>query len=76
MRHSQLISNEPALVSEVPAVAAMPELSKLMTLRNALVALKGPLANTPGSRQLTEQLLQNNDFYERVLGKLTPDNSI
>lgn len=76
MSHSQLISNEPALVSAVPVVATMPELSKLMTLRNALVALKGPLANTPGSRHLTEQLLQNNDFYERVLGKLTPDNSI
>lgn len=74
MSHSQLISNEPAHVSAVPAVATMPELSKLMKLRNELVALKGPLANTPGSRKLTEQLLQNNDFYERVLGKLTPNN--
>ena len=76
MSHSLLASNESARVPTVPAVAAMPELSKLMDLRNTLVALKGPLANTPGSRQLTEQLLQNNDFYERVLGKLTPDSSL
>ncbi len=70
MNHSALAPNESA------RVPAMPELIKLMKLRNALVALKGPLAHTPGFHHLAEQLLQNNDFYERVLGKLTSDNAI
>ena len=46
-----------------------PPLNKLMALRNALVALKGPLSNEPGFRQVIESVLLNNEVHERVLGK-------
>ncbi|NWA25018.1 type VI secretion system contractile sheath small subunit [Pseudomonas gingeri] len=46
-----------------------PPLSKLMALRDALVALKGPLSNEPGFRQVIESVLLNNEVHERVLGK-------
>ena len=48
----------------------MPELSTLMKLRDALLVLKGPLANSPGVRSLMEQRLLSNEVHERVLGKL------
>lgn len=76
MSHFVLAPNEPAHMPAGPVVTAIPELVKLMKLRNALVALKGPLANTPGFHRFTEQLLQSNDFYERVLGKLTSKHSL
>lgn len=44
-------------------------LSKLMALRDALVALKGPLSDEPGFRQVIESVLLNNEVHERVLGK-------
>ncbi len=46
-----------------------PPLSKLMALRDALVALKGPLYDEPGFRQVIESVLLNNEVHERVLGK-------
>ena len=46
-----------------------PPLSKLMALRDALVALKGPLSDEPGFRQVIESVLLNNEVHERVLGK-------
>lgn len=46
-----------------------PPLSKLMALRDALVALKCPLSDEPGFRQVIERALLNNEVHERVLGK-------
>ena len=40
-----------------------------MALRDALVALKGPLSDEPGFRQVIESVLLNNEVHERVLGK-------
>ncbi len=51
------------------ALNSAPPLIKLMALRNALVALKGPLSNEPGFRQVIESVLLNNEVHERVLGK-------
>lgn len=53
--------------------ACMPELGRLIKLRDALLVLKGPLANSPGLRSLIERRLLSNDVYERVLGKLAAD---
>ncbi len=46
-----------------------PALNKLMALRDALVALKGPLSDEPGFRRVIESVLLNNEVHERVLGK-------
>ena len=51
-------------------VICMPELNKLVKLRDALLVLKGPLANSPGVRWHMEQQLLSNEVHERVLGKL------
>jgi type VI secretion system protein ImpB len=51
-------------------VEQVPELKKLMELRDALVALKGPLGNTPAFRKAIESVLADDDARERVLGEL------
>ncbi|WP_312922258.1 type VI secretion system contractile sheath small subunit [Stutzerimonas nitrititolerans] len=51
-------------------VEQVPELKKLMELRDALVALKGPLGNTPAFRKAIESVLSDDDSRERVLGEL------
>ena len=52
-----------------------PELDKLMKLRNALLILKGPLANSPALRNQIERRLLSNEVHERVLGKLVMGNA-
>ena len=42
-------------------VEQIPQLQKLMALREALVALKGPLGNTPSFRNAIERTLANGD---------------
>lgn len=60
-------------------VEQVPELHKLMELRDALVALKGPLGNAPAFRKAIESVLSDNDSRERMLNELglaaqqTPD---
>jgi type VI secretion system protein ImpB len=60
-------------------VEQVPELKKLMELRDALMALKGPLGNAPAFRKAIESALADDDARERVLGELglaaqqTPD---
>jgi len=51
-------------------VEQVPELKKLMELRNALVALKGPLGNTPAFRKAIESVLADDESRSRVLDEL------
>ncbi|MCC6075337.1 type VI secretion system contractile sheath small subunit [Pseudomonas sp. GCM10022188] len=51
-------------------VEQVPELQKLMELRDALVALKGPLGNAPAFRKAIESVLADDDSRERVLTEL------
>lgn len=57
------------------ADTGLPELGKLMKLRDALLVLKGPLANSPAWRSLVEGRLLGNEVCERVLGKLASDTA-
>jgi type VI secretion system protein ImpB len=51
-------------------IEQIPELKKLMELRDALVALKGPLGNAPAFRKAIEGVLADDDARARVLGEL------
>jgi len=51
-------------------VGKIPELKKLMELRDALVALKGPLGNAPAFRKAIEGVLADDESRDRVLGEL------
>ena len=50
-------------------VEQVPELKKLMELRDALVALKGPLGNAPAFRKAIESVLADDESRGRVLGE-------
>ncbi|AZE89408.1 type VI secretion system contractile sheath small subunit [Pseudomonas orientalis] len=52
------------------AVAA-PRLDRLMGLRDALVALKGPLADEPGMQESLQKHLFNEELNSLVLGKIS-----
>ncbi|AUO23998.1 type VI secretion system contractile sheath small subunit [Pseudomonas sp. SDO5522_S412] len=56
-------------------VEQIPELKRLMDLRDALVALKGPLGNTPSFRKAIENALADDDSRKRVLAELGLDSS-
>ncbi|MEX5591852.1 type VI secretion system contractile sheath small subunit [Pseudomonas orientalis] len=56
-------------------VEQIPQLQKLMVLREALVALKGPLGNTPSFRKAIEQALADDDSRARVLAELGLSNA-
>lgn len=56
-------------------VEQVPELKKLMELRDALVALKGPLGNAPTFRKAIEGVLADEESRTRVLGELGLDAS-
>ncbi|MBE8590045.1 type VI secretion system contractile sheath small subunit [Pseudomonas sp. MAFF 301449] len=51
-------------------VEQIPELHTLMALREALMALKGPLGNTPSFRKAIEQALADDGARARVLAEL------
>jgi type VI secretion system protein ImpB len=55
-----------------PAAVArqVPELNKLLDLREALTALKGPLANVPAFRKKIEALLQDPTQREKIMKEL------
>ncbi|WP_127959562.1 type VI secretion system contractile sheath small subunit [Serratia microhaemolytica] len=48
----------------------VPELKKLLELREALVALKGPLGNIPAFRARLQDLLSNEEMREQLLKEL------
>ncbi|MAR92491.1 MAG: type VI secretion system contractile sheath small subunit [Pseudomonadota bacterium] len=48
----------------------VPELKKLLELREALVALKGPLGNVPAFRKAIESILDDEEQRKLVLGEL------
>ncbi len=51
----------------------VPELNKLLELREALVALKGPLGNVPAFRKAIESILEDEEQRKVVLGELNVD---
>ncbi|NAT22592.1 type VI secretion system contractile sheath small subunit [Pseudomonas syringae] len=51
-------------------VEQIPELKKLMELRNALMSLKGPLGNTPAFRKAIEKVIADNESRDKVLDEL------
>lgn len=51
-------------------VKQVPELSKLIELREALVALKGPLGNVPAFRSRMQDLLTSDESREKLLVEL------
>jgi type VI secretion system protein ImpB len=53
----------------------VPELAKLLELRDALTALKGPLANVPAFRRKIEELLKDESQRERIMKELGLDES-
>ncbi|WP_426118210.1 type VI secretion system contractile sheath small subunit [Pseudomonas sp. DSP3-2-2] len=54
-------------------VEQVPEMKKLMELRDALMALKGPLGNAPAFRKAIESVLEDEDSRSRVLGEIGLD---
>lgn len=51
-------------------VNQVPELNKLMELRQALVALKGPLGNVPAFRKNLQAILRDDAAREKLLKEL------
>lgn len=51
-------------------VEQVPELKKLLELREALKALKGPLANVPAFRKLLQETIKDDNAREKLLAEL------
>ncbi|MEZ9177980.1 type VI secretion system-associated protein [Vibrio kanaloae] len=49
----------------------VPEINKLIELREALVALKGPLGNIPAFRERLQDLLQSQESRDKLLQELS-----
>ena len=65
MRFQSLRDFEPdAIVNQVP------ELQKLIALRDALKALKGPMGNLPEFRKQLQSLMNDEGARERLLAEL------
>lgn len=48
----------------------VPELNKLLEMRTALVALKGPLGNLPSFRKAIERILGDEELRKKVLSEI------
>ena len=53
----------------------VPQVKKLVDLREALVALKGPLGNVPAFREKLQELLGSEEARDRLLSELSLNNS-
>ena len=56
----------------------VPELNKLLELRKALQALKGPLGNLPAFRKKLQEILKTETDVDRILKELgsgSPDEA-
>ena len=53
----------------------VPELRKLLELREALVSLKGPLGNVPSFRKAIQGVLDDEAVRQRLLAELTAPKS-
>jgi len=51
-------------------VKQVPELNKLLELRTALLALKGPLGNVPGFRKKIMEIMSDEGARTKLLGEL------
>lgn len=51
-------------------VEQVPELKQLLELRNALLALKGPLGNVPAFRKTIQSTMDNADHRQQLLSEL------
>ena len=51
-------------------VQAVPELQKVLELREALKALKGPLGNTPKMRKTIQLMLEDKDSRKKLMQEL------
>jgi type VI secretion system protein ImpB len=51
-------------------VQQVPELNKLLQLRNALLALKGPLGNVPGFRKKIMDIMADDAARDKLLKEL------
>jgi len=49
----------------------VPEMKKLLELREALTALKGPLGNLPAFRAQLQSLLENEETREQLLREIS-----
>lgn len=49
----------------------VPELAKMMELREALAALKGPLGNFPAFRKKIEEIIKDPAAREKILGEVS-----
>lgn len=56
-------------------VQQVPDLSKLLQLRTALTALKGPLGNVPGFRKKIMEIMGNDAAREKLLKELGIGNA-
>lgn len=48
----------------------VPELKKILELRQALMALKGPLGNVPAMRKTIQDMLSDDDVRSRLMAEL------
>ncbi|MDR3496355.1 MAG: type VI secretion system contractile sheath small subunit [Ancalomicrobiaceae bacterium] len=52
-------------------VRQVPEMKRMLELREALVALKGPLGNVPAFRKAVQEALDDSAARDRLLGEIT-----